>query len=215
MIQSWKQLRFLSSPGYEFLLQKIWEDGADVIPDEHLIFRAFDYFTPKDTKVVILGQDPYPSRKHAMGLAFSVWPDVKPLPRTLTNIFKEYQNDLELPKPRTGSLVSWAEQGVLLLNTCLTTVEGKAYAHRNLGWEKLVIEVLSQLSERGRCVFILWGKAAQEFRGLINEDTNVVLASPHPSPLSARTGFFGSRPFSTCNLSLVRMGVDPVNWRLR
>lgn len=215
MIQSWKQLRFLSSPAHEFLLQKISADGEKVIPNEKLRMKAFSYFRPAETKAVILGQDPYPNRKHAMGLAFSVWPDVRPLPRTLTNIFKEYVNDLGLPLPRTGDLTGWAHERVLLLNTCLTTVEGKTHAHRNLGWEKLAVEVVSRLSERGRCVFILWGKHAGEYRGLINEDTNVVISSSHPSPLSARHGFFGSRPFSTCNLSLVRMGVEPINWRLR
>ena len=150
-----------------------------------------------------------------MGLAFSVWPDVKPLPRSLTNIFKEYKNDLGLPLPRTGSLVGWAHQGVLLLNTCLTTVEGKANAHRNLGWEKLAVEVVQRLSERGNCCFILWGRSATEYRGLIDEDRNYVVASPHPSPLSARTGFFGSRPFSKANFFLESVGVEPINWRLR
>lgn len=212
MIQSWKQLRFLSSPAHEFLLEKISADGEKVIPNEKLRMKAFSYFRPAETKVVILGQDPYPKREHAMGLAFSVWPDVKPLPRTLTNIFKEYQDDLKLPKPRSGSLVGWAEQGVLLLNTCLTTVEGKSNAHRNLGWEKLAIEVISRLSQRGGCVFMLWGTQAGAYGGLIDRDTNLVISSPHPSPLSARLGFFGSKPFSRANQWL---GEDAINWRLR
>jgi uracil-DNA glycosylase len=181
------------------------------LPATELVYRAF-YATPfNDVKVVILGQDPYPTRGHAHGLAFSVPASVRNLPPSLRNILREYTNDLHLPLPRNGDLSLWADRGVLLLNTILTVQEGKPLSHKGLGWEKLTIEVIQKLSEyRDGLVFILWGNHAQQYRGLIDENKHHVLVSPHPSPLSANRGFFGSRPFTRANARLAQ----PVDWRL-
>ena len=185
--------------------------GPHIFPPKELVYKAFD-LTPFDkVKVVILGQDPYPTKGYANGLAFSVRPDVKPLPRSLQNIFKEYRDDLGYPQPRNGDLTLWAERGVLLLNSVLTVEEGKPLSHRGLGWEKLTIEVVQKLSEyREGLVFLLWGKSAQEYGGLINASKHLVYRSSHPSPLSADRGFLGSRPFSTANEFLT----EPIDWRL-
>lgn len=190
-------------------------DKRNTLPPHELWFRAFE-LTPFDkVKVVILGQDPYPTKGHANGLAFSVNPNVQPLPASLRNIFQEYCADLHLPHPRNGDLTLWAERGVLLLNTILTVEEGKPLSHKGLGWEKLTIEVVRTLSEyRRNLVAILWGNNAQQYRGLIDEDRHKVLASPHPSPLSAGRGFFGSRPFSRANAYLVSKNIEPIDWRL-
>lgn len=215
MIENWNELNFWHSPHYRQLISSLVCGPDEYLPDYRFVTRAYDMTAFDDVKAVILGQDPYHTPGVADGLAFSTWPNNPKIPPSLRNIFKEYQDDLRLPLPRTGDLSSWAEQGVLLINTCLTVAPGKAGSHSGRGWEKLTVEVVSRLSERGKCVFILWGKHAGEYRGLVNENTNAVISSSHPSPLSARTGFFGSRPFSTCNLSLVRMGVEPIDWKLR
>lgn len=214
MYRRYKELRFFRGNAWDFLSQKFGTNEPDVTPERKYWFRAFEFFPIINTKAVILGQDPYPGEGVADGLAFSTWAG-NPIPASLNNIYKEYVDDLRLPYPRTSSLESWANEGVLLLNTCLTTRVGYSHAHRNQGWEKLAIEVISRLSERGDCVFILWGRAAQEYKGLVDEDTNLVLCAPHPSPLSARRGFFGSAPFSKCNFFLESRGIDPINWRLR
>jgi uracil-DNA glycosylase len=190
---------------------KVSVNPKTLLPPYELIYKAFD-LTPFDkVKAVILGQDPYPTRGHAHGLAFSVPPSVQPLPRSLRNVFREYVSDLHFPWPRNGDLTLWAERGVLLLNTILTVQEGKPLSHKGLGWEKLTIEVIQKLSEyRQGCVFILWGNTAQQYRGLINEDRHLVVAAPHPSPLSADRGFFGHRPFTRANTYLT----NPIDWRL-
>ena len=165
-------------------------------------------------KVVILGQDPYHGPHQAHGLSFSVLPGVA-IPPSLQNIYKELQDDLGYPPVKHGYLKKWAEQGVLLLNSVLTVRAGQAYSHQGHGWEKLTDAAIVALSERPQpVVFILWGKAAQKKKQLINLETNIVLESAHPSPLSAYRGFFGSRPFSKTNQALVAMGETPIDWQL-
>lgn len=167
--------------------------------------------TPFDkVKVVILGQDPYPTKGMAHGFAFSVLPHIKTLPPSLRNILREYSADLGYPPPRNGDLRDWASRGVLLLNTILTVEEGKPLSHKNIGWEKLCYEVIRCLAERRNVVFVLWGRAAQEYKAACGDCP--VVASPHPSPLSK--GFLGSRPFTRTNEELVKLGVEPVEWRL-
>lgn len=188
-------------------------DGT-VYPPESEVFAAFD-LTPLDqVKVVILGQDPYHGPGQAHGLSFSVGQDQR-IPPSLANIFKECQSDLGLEPPSSGSLVGWAQQGVLLLNTCLTVRAAEAASHRGKGWELLtdrVIEAINLLDRR--VVFILWGTPARKKSKLIDQGRHWVLESPHPSPLSAYRGFFGSAPFSQVNKALIADGQDPVSWGL-
>lgn len=187
---------------------------AQMLPPAHQVFAALDACPPESTRVVILGQDPYPTPGHAHGFAFSVEPDVRPLPRSLTNIFKEMQEDLGATPPN-GDLRFWSEQGVLLLNTALTVEAGKAGAHARLGWSRLTEQVVQALSNRPRA-FLLWGGHAQGFAKHITPPEtgpdHLVLTSAHPSPLSARRGFFGSRPFSRINDWLKNRGQTPINW---
>lgn len=179
-------------------------------------FKALE-LTPFDkVKCVILGQDPYHTKGLAMGLAFSVFPHVSPLPPSLKNIFREYQTDLGYPAPRCGDLTSWTENGCLLLNTILTVEAGKPLSHAGLGWEKLAYEIIKSLSDQKNGVaFILWGKKAQEYMGAIDATKHLVIASPHPSPYSANSGFFGSKPFSKVNQYLKEVGKKPIDWKLR
>ncbi|KKB36470.1 uracil-DNA glycosylase [Bacillus thermotolerans] len=185
-----------------------------VYPEMNDIYNALHYTAYKDIKVVILGQDPYHGPGQAHGLSFSVQPDVTP-PPSLKNIFKELQSDLGCQIPNNGYLVPWAEQGVLLLNTVLTVRKGKAHSHRNKGWEKLTDRIISLINERKQpVVFILWGRPAQKKLALIDQDKHCIIQSPHPSPLSASKGFFGSRPFSKANDCLKQLGEEPINWQL-
>lgn len=185
-----------------------------IYPEMHHIFEAFNWTPFSDVKVVILGQDPYHGPHQAHGLSFSVLPGVQ-IPPSLQNIYKELQNDLGYPPVKHGYLEKWAKQGVLLLNSVLTVRDGRAFSHRGKGWEKLTDAAIHALSVRSQpVVFILWGKAAQSKINLINTDTNIVLQSPHPSPLSANRGFFGSRPFSKTNEALVAMAETPIDWQL-
>jgi uracil-DNA glycosylase len=179
-------------------------------PDRILaaLSRPFD-----DVRVLILGQDPYPTPGHATGLAFSVAPAVRPLPRSLANVFAEYQADLGLPPPSTGDLTPWAERGVLLLNRCLTVAPGRPGSHRGRGWEAITEHVVRALAARRRpLVAVLWGRDAREARPWLRDAP--VVEAPHPSPLSAARGFFGSRPFTTVDRLLEGMGADPVDWAL-
>lgn len=172
-------------------------------------FKAFDLTPLEKVRVVILGQDPYPTPGHATGLAFSVPPHLKKLPPTLENIFTEYRNDLHYPRPTTGDLSPWAANGVLLLNTSLTCDPGKPGSHSELWDRELIPEVLDVLvNRRPSPVFILWGSHARTVFG--QRDASHIV-SVHPSPLSARRGFFGSRPFTTCNGMLVQSGQQAVN----
>jgi uracil-DNA glycosylase len=164
-------------------------------------------------RVLIVGQDPYPGPGHAVGLAFSVPPKVRPLPRSLQNIFQELQSDLGVPQPRNGDLSRWSDRGVMLLNRVLTVAPGASGSHRGKGWETVTGQAISALSARGGpMVAILWGHDAQTVGPLLGEVPSVT--SAHPSPLSARTGFFGSRPFSRANHLLREQGADPMNWSL-
>lgn len=182
----------------------------EVLPPAPQVFAALEACAPDDVRVVILGQDPYPTPGHAHGLAFSVAPDVRPLPRSLGNIYKELEAEFGAVPPN-GDLRFWARHGVLLLNTSLTVPAGNAGAHSRLGWSKLTSQALEFLSDRPRA-FILWGKHAQTFDKHIRGDRHLVLRAPHPSPLSARRGFFGSRPFSRVNEWLIAKGEPPINW---
>lgn len=194
-------------------LDKAYEQGK-VYPEKQEIFQAFR-LTPYDrVKVVLLGQDPYHGKGQAEGLAFSVKKGVK-IPPSLRNIFKELEEDLKIEKPDHGSLVSWAKEGVLLLNTVLTVEEGKANAHAGMGWKIFTDRVIEKLGQReDPLVFILWGNQAKEKEKFIAEHHRII-SSVHPSPLSARRGFFGSKPFSKTNDFLQEMGTSPVNWKIK
>jgi uracil-DNA glycosylase len=185
-----------------------------VYPSEEDLFSAFR-LTPYDkVEVLILGQDPYHGPGQAHGLAFSVKPGMKP-PPSLVNIFKELQSDLGVPKPKDGSLIPWAKQGVLLLNAVLTVREGEPNAHEGHGWETFTDAVIQKVSDKPEpVVFILWGSYAQKKEKLIDTTRHVILKGPHPSPLSAKKGFFGSRPFSRTNEALEARGREPIDWRL-
>lgn len=182
----------------------------DVLPPEDLRFAALDAVAPEDVRVVILGQDPYPTPGHGNGLAFSVNREVRPLPRSLNNIFKEMESDLGTAPP-DGDLSPWAAQGVLLLNTALSVKASNAGSHGKLGWDDLVRQVLTEASHRATA-FVLWGKNAQGLRSHISGTNHLLIESAHPSPLSARRGFFGSRPFSRINEWLIQRGERPIDW---
>jgi len=186
--------------------------GRTYLPPGPQVLRAFQQ--PFDAvKVLIVGQDPYPTPGHAVGLSFSVGPEVRPLPGSLINIFQEYQQDLGLPAPSNGDLTPWTEQGVLLLNRALTTAPRKPAAHRGKGWEAVTEQAIRALVARGPAlVAILWGRDARNLRPLLGQAPS--LEAAHPSPMSADRGFFGSRPFSRANELLVRQGAEPIDWRL-
>ena len=181
-----------------------------ILPPSDQIFAALNANAPDDVRVVILGQDPYPTPGHAHGFAFSTEPDVQPLPRSLGNIYKELDAEFGA-RPANGDLRFWARQGVLLLNTALTVPAGDAGAHAKLGWKHLTEDVLTALSDKPRA-FILWGGHAQKFQPCITGPDHLILASAHPSPLSARRGFFGSRPFSRVNEWLKAGGQPEIDW---
>ena len=183
-----------------------------IYPPGSQIFAAFDACPFEDVKVVILGQDPYHGPGQANGLCFSVSPRV-PLPPSLQNIYKELQSDLGVAPPATGDLERWARQGALLLNATLTVRRGQAGSHQGKGWEEFTDAVIRILSEqRERLVFILWGAYAQRKGAVIDRTRHHVIESPHPSPLSAHRGFFGSRPFSRANAFLEKEGREPIEW---
>ena len=193
----------------------ITEYGTKTIyPDMHDIFNALCYTAYKDIKVVILGQDPYHGPNQAHGLSFSVKPGIAP-PPSLVNITKELQSDLNCYIPNNGFLKKWADQGVLLLNTALTVVAGQANSHRNKGWETFTDKVITLLNERqDPIVFIFWGNNALLKSKLITNSNHYIIKSPHPSPLSAMRGFFGSRPFSKSNIFLSSIGKTPIDWQI-
>ena len=187
--------------------------GRTYLPAGANILRAFTE-PLADVKVLITGQDPYPTPGHPVGLSFSVAPDVRPLPRSLTNIYAELQTDLDIPPATSGDLTPWAQQGVLLLNRVLTVRPGEAASHRGKGWEAVTEQAIRALVARERpLVAILWGRDAQSLRPLLGDTP--VIESAHPSPLSASRGFFGSRPFSRANELLASQGAEPVDWHLR
>jgi uracil-DNA glycosylase len=167
----------------------------------------------EEVRVLIVGQDPYPTPGHPIGLSFAVAPEVRPLPRSLANIFREYGDDLGLPPPSNGDLTPWAEQGVLLLNRCLTVRPGAPASHRGKGWETVTEQAIRALVARGTpLVSILWGRDARSLAPMLGDLPRI--ESPHPSPMSADRGFFGSRPFSRANDALTARGAEPIDWRL-
>lgn len=185
-----------------------------IYPDMYDIFNALHLTAYADTKVVILGQDPYHGVGQAHGLSFSVKPGIAP-PPSLQNIFKELHADLGIPIPEHGYLVDWAKQGVLLLNTVLTVRAGQAHSHKGKGWEIFTDKIIASLNERhDPVIFVLWGRPAQTKAAFIDAQRHHIIKSPHPSPLSAYQGFFGSRPFSKVNQILRQLGKAPIDWQL-
>ena len=185
-----------------------------VYPPDDQVFAALSYFSPTDTSVVILGQDPYHEHGQAHGLSFSVQPNIA-IPQSLRNIFAERENDIGLKPPVHGTLTQWAQQGVLLLNTSLTVREGVAGSHAKKGWEAITDQIIRTVNDNTeRCVFILWGAHAQAKKKLITQGHHAILEAPHPSPLSAYRGFFGSSPFSRTNALLQEAGRAPIDWNL-
>ena len=188
-------------------------DEVRVFPEEKNVFNALELTPFKSVKVVILGQDPYHGFGQAHGLSFSVQKGT-PLPPSLKNIYKELQEDIGGELPTEGDLTHWAKQGVLLLNTVLTVEEGNANSHKGMGWETLTNRLIESLNElKHPVIFILWGKPAQDKEKLITNPNHVILKAPHPSPLSAYRGFFGSKPFSRVNDILIQQGQTPICWK--
>lgn len=186
--------------------------GRGYLPAGKHILRAFER-PLAGVRVLIVGQDPYPTPGHAVGLCFSVAPDVRPLPASLRNIFTEYESDLGHPPPATGDLSPWADRGVLLLNRALTVGPGRPNSHQGRGWEAVTEQAIRALAARGGpLVAILWGRNARNLKPLLGGAP--CIESAHPSPLSASGGFFGSRPFTRANALLAEQGAEPVDWRL-
>ncbi|MCF7550200.1 MULTISPECIES: uracil-DNA glycosylase [Pseudonocardia] len=196
----------------EFLRQEI-AAGRRYLPSGANVLRAFQQ-PFDDVRVLIVGQDPYPTPGHAVGLSFSVSPQTRPIPRSLANIYREYSEDLGYPTPSTGDLTPWTEQGVLLLNRCLTVEPGSPGSHRDKGWEAVTEQAIRALVERDAdpMVAILWGRDARNLAPLLVDVP--IIESAHPSPMSADRGFFGSRPFSRANDLLEEIGGEPVDWKL-
>jgi uracil-DNA glycosylase len=206
----------LSKPYWQELQQFVATERArtTVYPPKDEVFAALHLTPFSEVKVVILGQDPYHGRDQAHGLCFSVRQGVPP-PPSLQNIFKEMESDLGLQPPSHGCLDGWARQGVLLLNASLTVRAGKAASHQGKGWETFTDEVLRAVNDKPeRVVFVLWGASARRKKALVDTNRHVIIESPHPSPLSASNGFFGSRPFSRANAALVEAGREPVDWTI-
>jgi len=189
--------------------------GKSILPDSSLWFNALNSTPFEQVKVVIIGQDPYPTKGHAHGLCFSALPNVKPLPKSLININKELMEDLGVDNSHTAYLQKWAEQGVLLLNAVLTVEEGNANSHQGKGWEEFTDAVIQAINTKEEpVVFILWGAYAQKKGAHIDTSRHHIIKSAHPSPLSAYRGFWGSKPFSQTNAYLKEIGAKPINWQL-
>ena len=214
----WDQLLSVvwHSPGFQKLYKMIMAEYAKktIYPPKDYIFNALKLTSYENTKVVIVGQDPYHGENQAHGLSFSVQHGVK-LPPSLQNIYRELKSDLGIPERSDGDLSNWARQGVLLLNAVLTVEKDKAASHRNLGWEPLTDYIIKILNKKDKpVVFILWGNFAKEKAKLITNPKHYIIISPHPSPLSAYSGFFGSKPFSKTNNYLISKGLKPIDWSL-
>ena len=189
--------------------------GKIILPEESQWFNALNSTPLKKIKVVILGQDPYPTVGHAHGLCFSTLPDVNPLPKSLINIYKELYEDMGIHNNHTPNLQPWAEEGVLLLNAILTVEAGKTNAHQNKGWENFTSKIIEVIDKECKnIVFILWGNYAQKKGASIDTTKHMIIKSPHPSPLSAYRGFYGSKPFSKTNNYLKSKGIKHINWQL-
>ena len=205
-----------SKPYYRKLYQTVNEEYRthQIFPPADDIFNAFALTPLHEVKVVILGQDPYHGDGQAHGLCFSVKPDVE-IPPSLVNIYKELQDDCGCEIPNNGYLTKWAQQGVLLLNTVLTVRAHQANSHRGIGWEEFTDAAIRILNEQDRpIVFILWGRPAQMKKSMLTNPNHLIIESPHPSPLSAYRGFFGSRPFSRTNKFLKEHGVKEIDWQI-
>ncbi|MDR5712613.1 uracil-DNA glycosylase [Nesterenkonia flava] len=189
--------------------------GEQILPAPENILRAFRQ-PFQDVRVLVIGQDPYPTPGHPIGMSFAVAADVRPLPRSLQNIYKELHSDLGIEPAAHGDLTAWADQGVLMLNRVLTVTAGAPASHRGLGWEQITEAAVCALVERGQpLVSILWGAQARQLQPLLESGAHTrVIVSPHPSPLSASRGFFGSRPFSRTNAALKELGSAPIDWRI-
>lgn len=217
--QDWQHLLCseLKEDYYSKIFQKLsecQEQGIKVYPRAEQIFAAFAYTSVANTKVVILGQDPYHGSGQAHGLSFSVPAGIK-LPPSLVNIFKELRNDLGCEIPMFGDLTKWAEQGVLLLNSTLTVEANKANSHAKIGWQKFTDAVIKNLSDqKEHLVFVLWGANAQKKQELIDDSKHLILCSAHPSPLSAYNGFWHNQHFSKTNQYLLDHHLTPINWQL-
>lgn len=195
-------------------VKKEYEEKT-IYPKQSEIFKAFRYTSYEDVKVVILGQDPYHGENQAEGLSFSVKNGIRK-PPSLVNIYKELYNDLQIPIEEDGSLVKWANQGVLLLNAVLTVEKDKAASHQGKGWEIFTDEVIKLINKKNTpVVFILWGNYARSKKKFITNTIHYVIESAHPSPLSAHNGFFGSKPFSKTNDFLTKTGQQPIDWSLK
>jgi uracil-DNA glycosylase len=199
----------------EAFLAQEKQEGKSILPKEALWFNALNSTPMNKVKVLILGQDPYPTQGHAHGLCFSALDSIRPLPKSLQNIYKELKSDLNIDNTHTANLQPWAEQGVLLLNTVLTAEEGKTNAHKNKGWEIFTDKIIEFVNEEcENIVFILWGAYAQKKAKFINESKHLIIKDPHPSPLSAYRGFWGSKPFSRVNVYLRKHHKKKIEWRL-
>lgn len=197
----------------QFLREEI-AAGRGYLPAGENVLRAFTFPFDK-VRVLIVGQDPYPTPGHAVGLSFSVAADVRPLPRSLENIFREYASDLGLPAPSCGDLTPWAQRGVMMLNRVLTVQPRNAASHRGKGWEAVTECAIRALVDRRQpMVAILWGRDASTLKPMLAGGDCLSIESPHPSPLSASRGFFGSRPFSRANEMLDQLGAEPIDWKL-
>ncbi len=190
--------------------QRVLQDPSS-IPTSENILRAF-HLPPQDYRVLIVGQDPYPNPEHAIGLSFAVPKDTKPLPPTLSNIFKELRSDLGEQVVRTGDIAPWSKRGVMLLNRHLTTQANNTAGHLDLGWAEFTTAAVRGLQQTlgPKLVAILWGQRANELKPVLDQAT--IISSPHPSPLSSYRGFFGSKPFSKCNTALLELGLSPIDW---
>lgn len=203
-------------PYYKSLYETVLKEykTQEIYPPSKEIFKAYELCPYEKLKVVILGQDPYHGTGQAQGLSFSVKKGM-PLPPSLQNIYRELSDDLSCPIPKNGDLRSWAEQGVLLLNTVLTVRAHQAFSHRGIGWEEFTDATIAAIEEKeDPVVYILWGSPAQSKRKMIHQKKRLILTAPHPSPLSAYRGFFGSKPFSKCNAYLEKEGLSPIDWTI-
>lgn len=214
---SWNKVlsEYINSDSYRKLISNVENEynTKTVLPSMDKVFYAMEKINFENVKVVILGQDPYPNRQHAMGLSFSV-PKGESIPKSLVNIFKEYSSDLGYDIPFYGELTKWVEQGVLLLNTSLTVIEGLPGSHEHIGWSGFTDEIIKKLSIRGNVIFVLWGNHARKKADLICQDNNYIIESVHPSPLAAYRGFFGSKPFTKINNYLTNMGECEIDFKL-
>ncbi|MBA2732485.1 MAG: uracil-DNA glycosylase [Acidobacteria bacterium] len=215
---SWRRLlaEELDKP-YFLKLQQFLEkeqQSHTVYPSQENIFNALKLTPYQNVNVLLLGQDPYPGKDQAHGLCFSVLPGVKP-PASLRNMYKELQADVGFRIPNNGYLVPWAKQGILMINAVLTVRAGETNSHQGMGWENFTDAIISRVNEReSRVVFVLWGAYAQKKIKLIDADRHTIIKSAHPSPLSARNGFFGSKPFSAINKALRAVGKPEIDWQL-